>query len=83
MKNKHINPHTPGNTWAWSNTGLREFPNGTTFLHRGGHSEAIRVCQLVGNLPTDINWKAQDLSNLRAFYLKDACEFIVLHLPLK
>ena len=65
--------------WPWSNTGLRDLPNGTAFILRGDRGD-IRHCRLIGNLPTDINWKAQDLSSpsCRIFTLKDNSEFIVL-----
>lgn len=58
-------------------TRLRAFPNGTTFLHRHPCGE-ISVCELIGNLPVDQNWKAQNLCSLQIFYLEDDHQFIVI-----
>ena len=58
-------------------TRLRDYPDETAFLYREP-SGAIRVCKLIGNLPTDENWKAQDLASLRPVKLKEDAEFIVL-----
>jgi hypothetical protein len=74
----------PEESWEWMSKAsfqLRSFPNDTVFLHRRGYREAIRVCRLIGNLPTDENWKAIDLATLDIFKLKNTCEFILL--PLK
>jgi hypothetical protein len=47
---------------------LRKYQNGTLFLLQAAQG-AVHVCELVGNMEKDENWKAQRLSDLKIISL--------------